>query len=153
MTEEASARIVVLGVGEPGRRDLGVGLVAAEALRHEALGANVTVQTAHPGLDMLLALQACDLAVVICAAQMGESPGTVRSFWAQDAEAELITPLPGTGGTNLTDWLELGGLANGSVRVRLIGIEPAEIAPGTGLTPEVGQAIAAALDDVRRQLG
>lgn len=143
---------LVLGAGDASRRDLGVGLVVAEALRHEALGEGVVVQTSRAGMDVLLALDGWDRVVLVCAADLNATPGAVRSFSLEDAEAELLVPLPGPAGLGLTDWLELGAIAGPVPPLALVGVQPGEIAPGPGLTLPVGQAVAAAMQEVRRLL-
>jgi Ni,Fe-hydrogenase maturation factor len=151
---------LILGAGDAARRDLGVGLVVAEALAHEPLGDGVTVQTSGAGVDVLLAVAGWDRVLLVCATDMGAAPGAVRAFTIEDAEAELLAPLPGPGGLSLgpcpgpclADWLELGAMTGPLPALTIIGVQPAEIAPGTGLTLPVGQAVSVAMDEVRHLL-
>jgi hydrogenase maturation protease len=144
--------ILVLGAGDATRRDLGVGLVVAEALAQEALGESVTVQTSGVGMEVLLSLEGRERVLLACAADLGAAPGTVRSFTLEEADAELLTPLPGPGGMSVSDWLELAALAGPVPSLVVVGVQPGEVAPGTGLTLPVGQAVAVAMAEVRRLL-
>ncbi len=144
---------LVLGVGNELLRDEGVGVVAARVLAHEALGSTVTVvEGGTGGLDLVFELEGYERAIIIDAADMGVAPGTVRCFALEEVELELVRPLTSLHQVGLTDVLGIGSLTGPMPEVRIVGVQPKEVAPGTGLTPEVGGAITQVISQVRRLL-
>lgn len=169
MTQELPedvAPTLVLGLGDERRRDAGVGLVAARALEGEGLPEGVELNessievmlTSLGALDAVTELAGRARAVIITAAQMGLPPGEVRSFTPEELADAPVLPLPGQEGPSLQDALELAALAmpvaspRGLPALRIVVVQPGEVAPGTGLTPPVGAAIPKVLAQVRRAL-
>jgi hydrogenase maturation protease len=72
------ATLFILGYGNPGRRDDGLGPYVAEALE-ESVPGDVTVETAfQPGLEHCAAISKCRTAVFIDSARKGRAPFEVR---------------------------------------------------------------------------
>lgn len=150
---EAAVSTVVLGVGNELLRDEGVGVIAARALMQERLPAGVrVVEGGTGGFDLVFELAGHDRAIIIDAADMGAEPGAVRSFTLDEVETELVERVASLHQIGLPDVLEIGKLAGPMPEVRIIGIQPKEVAPGTGLTAEVGEAIPEVIAEVRRVL-
>jgi hydrogenase maturation protease len=139
--EPTPVPIVIVGVGREDRRDAGVGLIAARVLQNEALGDRVEILEAVPGFGLVLALEGRQRALVIVAAHMGREPGTPRLFAPDQWDTELCEPVVSLGPLSLMDLLEVGGMAQQLPPVWILAVEPEEVAPGTGLTVTVGQAL------------
>lgn len=147
--DDAAGRIIVLGVGNELLRDEGVGVIAARAFGQETLPSNVdVVDGATGGLDLIFELEGFDQAIIIDAADMGLQPGTVRSFRLDEVQTALATPIASLHEISLVDALEIGKLTGPMPEVRIVGIQPREIAPGTGLSPEIGAAIPRIIQEV-----
>ena len=133
---------IVLGIGNPWRRDDGAGPTVARRLAGR-LPENVRVLAVGGDITELLdAFRGADLAVLVDAVSSGEEPGTIHRF---DATA---TPLPAhfgrlsSHGLGLAEAIELarmlGRLPPG---VHVYGIEGADFRPGEGLSPAVEHAV------------
>ncbi|MCX7750777.1 MAG: hydrogenase 3 maturation endopeptidase HyCI [Candidatus Bipolaricaulota bacterium] len=124
------ARKVLLGVGNPLRRDDGVGVWVAERLRGSAWEVVLAGTSVENALGLVRRL-APELLVVVDAAEMGLPPGSVRRLPLPGAERMLGS----THGLPLS--LLLGTVKDRVGELVLIGIQPAERSLGEGLTPAV----------------
>jgi len=144
--------ILVIGVGNPLARDEGVGIRAVERLRDRDLPAGVRVLDA--GTDFLAVLPQmadADRAILLDAVRAGGEPGTIYRLTLEDLLARA---------TNEPEWRSAHDLSLVSaVRLAestgqrlpptvLLGVEPAEVALGEGLTPPVEAALDALLEKV-----
>lgn len=149
----ARAPILVLGLGNPLLGDDGVGLRLLEELGSEAgrWGARVElVDGGTQGLALLGYLSHRPAVVVLDAIESGSTPGTVQ-VWRQADLDRLRASRSGTahegGALELLATARLLGEEPGDVVV--VGVEPAEIGTGIGLTPPVAQALGPALEKAR----
>jgi len=145
-------RTVIVGIGDERRRDDAVGLAIAEELMQQPLPEGVRVEVAGTrGFDLAAALDDAEQAIVLAALQLGDEPGTIHALSPSDAEAraDYISAL---GETQLIDALELSAMRGGP-DVLIVGIEPAEIVPGSTLHPDVQASVAEAADLVRELAG
>ncbi len=131
-------------------RDDGVGVHAARLLR-ERLPAEVAVaEVGTAALDSLGLLENADLVLAIDAMQAGGAPGTIHTLGvedvASDQEPHSLHQM------SLT--CVLGFLAEDQrPRVTVLGVEPAEIELGTGLSPAVEAALPAVVEAAARIVG
>lgn len=152
------ARFVVLGVGNPILSDDGAGILALEAVgRARRLPAGVRLVdagTAGPGV--LGAVAGCDGLLVLDAVDVGGPPGEVVRLdladgtgWAAPRNAHELGLE-----TLLQDLRLLGEFPRRAV---LLGVQPATVAIGTGLSPPVAEAldrlVDAALDELSQWAG
>jgi hydrogenase maturation protease HycI len=143
---DRSPRIAFVGIGHELRGDDAAGVMLARAMQPLAASDRLLVidaGSAPENCTGLLRRFRPDLVVLADAAQMDESPGTVRWLAWQDT----------AGLSASTHTLPLHVLASYLTAdlgcdVALIGIQPAENAIDTSLSPVVQQAI----DEVRRAL-
>jgi len=148
-----NSSVVVIGVGNELLRDEGVGMVVARALQGEKLPPNVrVVEGGVGGLDLLFEMEGAERAIIVDAADMGLEPGSIRVLSPEQLELEGVGPIASLHQISLNDVLELGRLTGMEAEVIIVGIQPAEIAPGTGLTVQVGQAVAEAVAKVKSLL-
>jgi hydrogenase maturation protease len=126
--------VIVIGAGNPWRRDDGAGAAVARALGG----------VCEPDLARLVErLGAASHAIVVDASASGAPPGTIRRY---DAAA---TPLPAhalrrsTHDLGVADAIELArALGRLPPRVEVYAIEGADFGHGRGLTPAVKRAAA-----------
>jgi hydrogenase maturation protease len=138
---KAPVTTLVLALGNPLRGDDGVGTAVLNAL--PALPPGVTgLDGGTPGLGLVLSLQGYDRAIIIDAAEMGETPGTWRRFTAdslQTTDSDLRGTLHDAG---LAEALLLGeALRTLPPEIIIFGIQPSEVGWSSGLTPAVAAAI------------
>ncbi|GAB4306762.1 MAG: hydrogenase maturation peptidase HycI [Candidatus Bipolaricaulota bacterium] len=121
-------RRVILGIGNPLRRDDGVGVWVAERMR----GTGWEVVAAGPSVENALGIVrrlAPDLLVIVDAAEIGLPPGSARRLPTAEAARMLgsthALPLP----------FLLSTVRDRVGEIVLIGIQPGDLSLGEGLTP------------------
>lgn len=134
--------IAIIGVGNYLMGDEGAGIHAIEKLRALSWPDNVEIlDGGTAGVGLLHLIDGRDIAIIIDCADFGGAPGEIRIFdpdsLKQDARTES--------GLHATDLLTALELAKKTVRypkkVRIIGIQPAEIEIGSKLSKEVRKSL------------
>lgn len=147
---EQPPETVVLGVGNELYRDEGVGVVVARLLAQEGTAPEVrVVEGALGGINLLFEMEGARRVIVVDAVDMGAAPGTVRVFTPEDVEVVPPTMVASLHQVGLGQVLELGPLIGVQPQVHIVGIQPAEVAPGFELTETVTRAVPEALAAVR----
>ncbi len=164
MTEPALARpqpggtpahppVVVIGVGNPLRRDDAAGLEVARRVHSPASSAHVAVcEQAGETLGLLEQWEGFEGVVLVDAIHSGAVPGTIHRV---DASSQ---PLPArlsssssTHAVGVGEAIELArALQRLPARVLLFGLEGARFDAGSGLSPEVRAVIAPLAEAVLR---
>jgi len=143
---------VVIGVGNPYRRDDGIGPLVADAVAQE-LGTDADVEFGlGDGDPTRLMTMWCGraVAVVVDATVSGAPPGTLH--------VDVSAPPPGRAVSShaggITDAVALSRLLDRMPqRLVLIGVEAGDTDLGEGLTDEVMASVPAAVAAVREALG
>jgi hydrogenase maturation protease len=153
-----SGPLLVLGIGNVLCRDDGAGVEVVAALRQRARRGEVAlprgtrvVDGGTLGLALLPLVTAARAMLLVDAVELGLRPGAVRVL--RGAELSRVTAgcRPGPGG--LGELLATARLAGTPpAAVVLVGIEPAEIAAGVGMTDVVRAAIPLAAEMALREL-
>ena len=153
-TAPGRRRAIVVGVGEPLRRDDGCGPRVVRALRGR-VGPDVELVERVADLTALVDLwDRADLAVVIDAMRSGSAVGSVRRL-----EGEELATVPGerttsSHGLSVRDAYELGrALGRVPRRLVLYLIEAGELGHGERLSPAVDAAVGRAAVAVVEELG
>lgn len=122
---------MLIGVGNPLGRDDGVGLYVARALESAAGWVAIPAGLALENALGLVERQRPDLLIVVDAADMGLPPGSVRRLPLEGARAMLASshalPLE----------FALGIVKEAVGELVIVGVQPRDLRPGEGLTPEV----------------
>lgn len=150
--DEITRRVVVIGLGNGYRKDDGVGIAAAEAVKELALPrVRVTTKVADP-LNLLEAWRGAELAVVIDAAEGSPSiPGRVRRCTVDDVadvSAGLSSHSIDIGQTQALGRV-LGRVPDAIV---LLTVDVADTGHGVGLTPRVANAVPEVVSAVLREI-
>lgn len=120
-------KTVVVGIGDIYRQDDGIGPRIIEELQ---TGEIQSVDYATYGSDVFSLLDIendYSTIMVIDAVNMGEPPGTVRLFHAQETTWKLHPPLCSTHGFGLAEILELLSSINHKTSIKIIGIQPEQV--------------------------
>jgi hydrogenase maturation protease len=124
---------LVIGVGNPWRRDDAAGLVVADAAggaRHEGDATGLVERWAGAAH-----------VVVVDAAASGAPPGTVRRFVVGEDPLPFAALRSSTHAFGVGDAIELGrALGRLPARMEVYAIEGGDFSAGAGLTPEVERA-------------
>ena len=149
------APLLVLGLGNPLLSDDGVGLEMLKALTShasETWGRRVElVDGGTQGLALLGRIEGRRALVVLDAVSRGSDPGTVHVLDGLQAlglagPPSSVTPHEGGAAQLLSAAALLGDLPP---RVQVVGVEPACVETGLGLSPTVQAALPRALDRAR----
>jgi hydrogenase maturation protease len=142
--------IRVLGVGNPLMGDDGVGVAVIEQLWGEPLPQGVEVVDAGTGgLDLVHLIEESDAALLIDAVEMGAEPGALRWLRPQavQRDGELYhLSLHETRLGAVLRWLEWLGC---QTPVWILGVQPASVRFGKGLSLPVQRAVPQAVRLVR----
>ncbi|MBI5007214.1 MAG: HyaD/HybD family hydrogenase maturation endopeptidase [Nitrosomonadales bacterium] len=138
-------KILVLGIGNTLLIDEGVGIFAMRELETR-YGQRDDMEFLDGGtLSFTLAvpIAECDALLVIDAAELGEAPGTVRSFEGVEMDRFLgASRKSSVHEVGLLDLMSISQLSGRWPQRRaLIGIQPAVIAWGEELSPAVAAAL------------
>jgi len=143
--------VVVLGVGNELMRDDGVGVHVVRRLTREPLDPRVETLEAGTAVADALDLVPVGAAVVaVDAASGGGRPGSTYRFGLSDLAAERGVSLHETSLPEAFALAEVAGAKCGEVVV--VGVEPAEVKPGEGLSPILEARLPAILQAVRREV-
>ena len=142
------ARLLVLGIGNVLLRDDGVGIRVLRALEREFESDErlLFVDGGTIGFMLAAIIERTPELLVIDAARMTETPGSVRCFEDSAMDRFLRGRSSSVHEIGLRDLLDMARLTGSSPRRRaLIGVEPASIAIGEDLSTEVEQGVTVAV--------
>lgn len=153
-TRTPAKDVLILGIGNPLMGDDGVGIRVAELLAEKDLPSGVTVQEAGlPGWGLPSWFEGHSDVILVDAVHMGAKPGTWKRFRPDDLhvvmeDGTLSLHQPGlAAGLALSQALDL--LPRNLV---LFGIEPAQTAAGTALSPEVDSSLPDVVQSILNEL-
>jgi hydrogenase maturation protease len=164
-----TGRVVVIGVGNPYRRDDGVGPVVVSLLRDRGLPGVELAESDGEPTRLIELWTGASLAVVVDAVLTRPAhPGRVHrlsayhpAFAARSREAGAAAGIPGAGipaasshGVSLGEAVDLArALDRMPDRLLLLAVEAGDVGFGLGLTPPVAGAALAVADEVCELVG
>ena len=154
MAEAGAGRVLVLGVGNPGRGDDGAGRAVAQALRGALPRAIEVAEADGEATDILARLDGASAAFLIDACASGAPAGTVHRFDVSDA------PLPqgafgvSTHGFGLHEAIELArALGQLPSHCVVYAIEGASFETGAPQSPSVAGAVVEVASRLSAEIG
>ena len=150
------ARRVVLGLGNTLNRDEGVGVFALGPLRErlETRGAEIEILDGGVlGMSLLPLVESCSHLLLLDAVDAGAPPGAVVELARE--EIPLFTRIKlSWHQLSFQEVLQLAGVRGRLPgRLRLIGVQPADIATGFGLSPAIEAVLPEVADRALAVLG
>jgi len=134
---------LVIGVGNPLRRDDGAGLAVAGWLKQRLPDTIVVLQHDGDGADLMEAWRGAAMVVLVDAACAGALPGTVYRFDAEETELPRGIFHYSSHLFGVAEAVEMARALNRlPERIIVYGIEGASFAHGEKLSPEVANAVA-----------
>ena len=130
---------LVVGVGTPAGSDDEIGLALVRTLSRETeYAARCTLlECADAAMVASSLLEWQRPVVLVDAADMGLAPGEYRFFPDSNAAMALKTSSVSTHGLGLAEGLELARTLGCNQPIRIFGIQPFDLSPKQGLTPEM----------------
>ncbi len=148
MGDGSSAKVLVVGLGNWLMGDDGVGIHAVRALSADPPPDVKVVEAGTAVLDVLPLVESADRVLAIDAVAAGGDPGTVYAFDGREARIE---PRPASlHSLDLPTALACFGRGPGPSEIRVLGVEPAQVGYGTGLSREVRDALPVLTREIRR---
>lgn len=136
---------VVVGVGNTWRHDDGIGPYIINLLQQQNFNAADLLDGGIDGLALLDKLAEYKHAIIVDAVNMQQPVGTIKTFFP--AEAKLITSdALSTHGFGLAELITLMSELDIKTKVTIIGIQPANIEFGEGLTEEIQARVPAIIE-------
>ena len=151
------SRPLVIGIGNPYRRDDGVGLAVLEGVRARIGGGADTVEELGEPAALVERWSGREFVVVVDAVVSGATPGSMVSHELGGSDVVATPPSAAAHSSHALGIAEAADLGRvlGRLPQRLlfVGIEASDTSSGEGLTPEVEAAIEPAIALVLRALG
>jgi hydrogenase maturation protease len=129
----------IVGLGTYLGHDDVIGLALVQELSREMAFAErcVLLESADAATVASSLLEWQRPVILVDAADMGLAPGEYRSFSDRDASVILKTSSVSTHGLGLAEGLELARTLGFDRPAGIFGIQPFDLSPGQGLTPEM----------------
>ncbi len=141
MTASGPSRVAVIGVGNLYRRDDGIGSVAVGLARRALPGVDVVELDGEP-TRLIDAWAGREVAVVVDAVCANGEAGTIHRI---DAHIEALPPCAAHASSHragLAEAIALGRILDRLPdRLVVLGVEPADVTDGVGLSPPVSRAL------------
>lgn len=142
----------VIAVGNPFCGDDGVGA----AVLAELAAASPHLRLADLGTDALALVEALrpdEPCVIVDAARMGRQPGAVAAFRPEEARLRLGADGLSVHGLGLAEAFALAGqLGRMPGDLLVVGVEPAGVTPGTGLSDAVAAAVPRVVEIIQAEV-
>ncbi len=147
-----SPKTLILGLGNVLMSDEGIGAEVVRRLAAEAEPDAPLLFLDGGTLSFTLAVPIgdCPHLIVVDAAAMGDTPGSVRVFEGEAMDSQLSRHAKSVHEVSLSDLMDMARLTDSlPARRALVGVEPAIVDWGDRLTPAVEAAIPVAMDRIR----
>jgi hydrogenase maturation protease len=146
--------VQVIAVGNPFCGDDGVG--AAVLAELAAAPPSPHLRLADLGTDALALVEALrpdEPCVIVDAARMGRQPGAVAAFRPEEARLRLGADGLSVHGLGLAEAFALAGqLGRMPGDLLVVGVEPAGVTPGTGLSDAVAAAVPRVVEIIQAEV-
>ncbi|HEV2350118.1 MAG TPA: hydrogenase maturation protease [Terriglobia bacterium] len=153
MDEPPGVNILVIGVGNPYRRDDGAGLAAARKLRDLAGDSSAVAEHGGEGAALLDLWKGAAVLILLDAVQSGAKPGTIHRLDASSQPLPAALFRTSTHAFSIAQAVELArALGELPQRVIVYGIEGKEFESGTGLSGEVEEGVVGLVERVRNEI-
>ncbi len=151
-----AGRTVVIGVGNPYRRDDGVGPAVLVGLRAHGVNETVLASSFGETAELIELWDGAGLAIVVDAIRVAGGvtarPGRVHRLVVHERPTERIRPAS-SHGLDFGEAVELARvLGRLPEKLVLYAVEAAEVGHGQGLSPAVALAAIQVVDDIGRDL-
>jgi len=138
-------RIGVIGIGNPLRKDDGIGIVLLEKLveKKDELSSNTElIDGGTGGMNLLHLLARFDIAIILDAVNFDGHPGELRLFTSEEVRSKKISLNISTHESDFLKVIQLSKeLEEQPDELFIFGIQPKDTSFGKGLSPELQRNI------------
>lgn len=145
--------MAVIGIGNPLRRDDGIGIRIIQCMRDDIKYRNIDLIDGGTAPDLFSLLdENVQRLIIVDALQGGDKPGSIYHLLIGDDNIadEIPASLHGMG--ILDSLLIMKKLNMKRPQVTLVGIEPFDLSNGIGLSPQLEAAIPAAIHAIDNEI-
>ena len=134
-------KTAVIGIGNPLRRDDGIGITLVEKLREEKLPNIVCIDGGPGGVHLLPFLSKYRRIILVDAAYFNAEPGDTKVFTLQEIDNDYRNPLS----AHMLDTIQIiklyQELHERKLEVIVFGIQPSDTTYGTNLSPIIKEKL------------
>jgi len=146
-------RTLIIGIGSILQGDDGIGPRVIDRLEQEPLPLGVKLERADLyGLDLLKYFTDFDRVIIIDAARMGKTPGTIKVFSPAQIKKASFDDIFSSHGIGLLEILTLAQNLDMNIDVRIIAIEPKNIGHSLELSDKIKACIHRIIIQVKEEL-
>jgi len=148
-------KIGIIGIGNPLRKDDGVGIVLLEKLveNKKKLPKNIEyVDGGTSGMGLLHQLARFDVVFVIDAVDFNGAPGELRLFKPEDVVDKKYNLSISTHEIDFLKIVELSKELKEKPEIFIFGIQPKDMSSSRGLSPELKQKLGSILNSLISEL-
>ena len=129
---------LVLGVGNPFRRDDGVGPAVIARLQTEnSLDGVDLLDGGTDGFALMDYMHGYEKVLIVDAVNMNAAPGEIRMFSTQEAILSITSDALSTHGFGVAEVIALMEKMDIQVNMQILGIQAKDVTFGEGLSPEI----------------
>jgi hydrogenase maturation protease len=144
---------LILGVGNPFRRDDGFGpAVIARLQTDENVRGVDLLDGGTDGFALMDYMQGYEKVLVVDAVNMGGAPGEIKLFSPQEARLSITTDALSTHGFGLAEVIALMDRLDVHISMQILGIQAKDVTFGEGLSPEIERKIDDVLTLIRKEV-
>jgi len=150
MTEKNKKETLVLGVGNPLRRDDGIGPEVIRLLSEDRAKKNSRYKLADDvdlldggtdGLGLIEYLKEYKKVVIIDAVEMKLPPGTIKVFTPEEAVISINTDSLSTHGFGIAELIKLSKELDINPELIIVGVQPEDVSYGEELSAAVDHGL------------
>jgi|YNPNPStandDraft_1061719.scaffolds.fasta_scaffold00327_11 hydrogenase maturation protease len=149
-------RIGIIGLGNPLRRDDGVGLIILDNIRKRMINPPCDIDyldAGTPGVRLIHYISRYDVVVLIDAVDFNGEPGECILSTPEELESRKKTSNVSTHEEDVLNILKLGkNISEYPDELYIFGVQPSITSVGIGLSYELERALPRIVDDLERKI-
>ena len=146
-------RRAVIGIGNPLRRDDGIGIILVKKLREEKLSDVICIDAGTGGIQLLPILSNYDRIIIVDAVNFNGKPGETKVFNLDEIKIEKEKNLLSIHMMNIIEVIQLyEKLEEKKLEVTIFGIKTYDTSPGTGLSPLLEEKLSEIKEELIRRI-
>ncbi|MCK5201195.1 MAG: hydrogenase maturation protease [Spirochaetales bacterium] len=139
MMERNKKETLILGVGNPLRRDDGIGPAVIQLLEKKRssyeIPSNVElIDGGTDGLGLIEYLKDYKKVIIIDAVESGVAPGTIKVFTPEEAVLNINSDSLSTHGFGIAELIKLAKELDINPKLVIVGVQPGDVSYGEGLS-------------------
>ena len=144
---------LILGVGNPFRRDDGIGPAVIARLQTEnSLDSIDLLDGGTDGFALMDYMHGYEKVLIVDAVNMNAPPGDIRMFSPQEAILSITSDALSTHGFGVAEVIALMEKMDMQVKMQILGIQAKDVTFGEGLSPEVEARIDDVIELVKKEV-